>query len=765
MGQRQTYRSGAGSRTRPDLGLAAFVALVGLTLASLLQVIPSAAVPAGAPLSLFAAGRAMEHVHALGRRPRPPGSEANAEARAYLVARLQELGLAPEMETAPVNDGDMHAATVNNVIARLAGTGATGSLLIVAHYASTRITPDASGSASVATVLEVLRALRTGTPLDGDVIVLFADGDADNLLGVRAFLQTPPWQTEVGAVIHVAARGAGGPVVIFEAPRPGGPLIDVADPGIITPPFARGQQRRPDDPGTALFELMDVPGVSIVHGGRWPAHGNRLDTVEHLDPRSLQHQGDATLALVRRLAKGDQKMGSVRPAITLAGHTIHFPAYSAWQITGALTVGFILTVVGGMWRRLLGLRAIFAAALTGLLIVGAGTLASTLALIGAGALWAEAMRTPTGATHGSHVLAMSAVALAVGVVSSSVTRLRRRISLFSFAGGTTLLWLSLLHVAMFQIPALAPLLQVTVLGGIATLSLLCLVPRSWLVATQFAAGLVVAAPAALLWTPQIYLWFEWLPVESFGMIAGAVALLLLLGLPLLDLSLHFRGQWVPGLAGAATVGLLLWSGVTAGFSAERPRFNTIFYTLDTDSGTAFWGSLDRETDEWTTLFLTDHPRSGVLSDALPLVDTRPILTAPAPALELAPATARIEDDSIAGDVRTVSLRVVPPEGVRTLVLDTGSGTRLRAAAIDDKVYVGATEQGRLQITYHNTPATGVLLRIEFDAATALVLHVAAIRDGLPAIEGEIFAERPGDMAATDPLDSSTIVRKSYSIRR
>ena len=142
MGQRQAYRSGGGSRTRPVLGLVAFVALAGLTLASLLQVVPPAAVPAGAPLFLFAAGRAMEHVHALGQRPRPPGSEANAEARAYLVARLQDLGLAPEIQTTQVNDGRMNAATVNNVVARITGTGGTRTLLIVAHYASTRITPD-----------------------------------------------------------------------------------------------------------------------------------------------------------------------------------------------------------------------------------------------------------------------------------------------------------------------------------------------------------------------------------------------------------------------------------------------------------------------------------------------------------------------------------------------------------------------------------------------------------------------------------------------
>jgi hypothetical protein len=60
--------------------------------------------PAGAsaPPSQFSAERAFTHVRALARTPRPIASKMNADARAYILDSLRNMGLQPEVQAATV---------------------------------------------------------------------------------------------------------------------------------------------------------------------------------------------------------------------------------------------------------------------------------------------------------------------------------------------------------------------------------------------------------------------------------------------------------------------------------------------------------------------------------------------------------------------------------------------------------------------------------------------------------------------------------------
>jgi hypothetical protein len=107
-------------------------ALPGVSASLLLVAIystkPPAAVPPDAPVEEFSSGRAMEHVRKIGRELHPMGSPENAEVRRYIVGELDSLGLDPRVQTAAVVDeqygSPYDAATANNVLARIEGTGA-----------------------------------------------------------------------------------------------------------------------------------------------------------------------------------------------------------------------------------------------------------------------------------------------------------------------------------------------------------------------------------------------------------------------------------------------------------------------------------------------------------------------------------------------------------------------------------------------------------------------------------------------------------------
>jgi len=89
------------------------------------------------------------------------------------VSELQALGLSPEIQEttfvdpeSPAFPGMTVAGTVQNVIARLAGTAGSQAILLVCHYDSTATTLGASDDGSgVATLLEAARALQAGPPI------------------------------------------------------------------------------------------------------------------------------------------------------------------------------------------------------------------------------------------------------------------------------------------------------------------------------------------------------------------------------------------------------------------------------------------------------------------------------------------------------------------------------------------------------------------------------------------------------------------------
>lgn len=129
------------------------------------------------------------------------GSPGGAKARAYLLTRLKEIGVAP------VAGGFEHPFSSGtpakprngvNLIGQIAGTGPSDRVLvIVAHYdhlgvRSGEIYNGADDNASgVAGLLAVAEAFRR-TPPKHTVIFALVDGEEGGLSGARAFVAKPP---------------------------------------------------------------------------------------------------------------------------------------------------------------------------------------------------------------------------------------------------------------------------------------------------------------------------------------------------------------------------------------------------------------------------------------------------------------------------------------------------------------------------------------------------------------------------------------------
>ena len=218
---------------RQIAGPIALALLIVLGLLAIHSVEPPAAADANAPLAEFSAARAMRDVREIAKAPRMLGSAENDRVRDYLVGRLRELGASPAVQTATVarhtQSGPDTWAIVNNVVATIPGTSPTGAVLMVAHYDSAPSGPGAAdNAASVAAIIEAMRALKTGPAARNDLIVLFTDGEELGLLGAKGFVETQQALSNIKVVLN------------FEMRRRPWPVDDVPDQ--VATFVARGQR-------------------------------------------------------------------------------------------------------------------------------------------------------------------------------------------------------------------------------------------------------------------------------------------------------------------------------------------------------------------------------------------------------------------------------------------------------------------------------------------------------------------------------------------
>ncbi len=528
---------------------AAFIVFPALVLLALLPLRPPAVTGPEVPPSEFSAGRALVDVRAIARAPHPLGSPQQARVRDWLVRRLAELGLAAEIQ-----HGD---AEVQNVLARLEGSGAgKHAILLMAHYDSVRQSPGASDNgAGVAALLETLRALRASAPPVNDVIFLFSDGEEAGLLGAYAFADHHPWAADVRLVANFEARGTRGPAVMFETGRGTGPLMRrfaAAVPHPLAYSYAYDVYRTlPNDTDFSVFR-WDLPGFNFayIHGAA--AYHTADDTVERLDPRSLQHHGDNALGLVRSFGASDlgnlPRQGEAIYFCLPALGLVVYPASWALPLMALVVVLAAAVFYRGVsrghlrWRRVLaGLLAFPATVIAAMPIVT--LLDSTLARI---------FSEPAGQLT-------AVVLIAAAVIAALLMAFARWLGAADLSASMALWWLLLGLLAVLYLPSTSYLLAWPLAFSLLALAAFFARPQPLVGARLWAVLLLATAPAVLLWAPTIAILGTALGVQGANVLVLPVALCLnLLSLQLALLA----GMQIAGMqiAGMQIAGMQIDSG-------------------------------------------------------------------------------------------------------------------------------------------------------------------------------------------------------------
>lgn len=741
--------------------LAVFLALVATF--SIREHDPPAAAGVAVPAETFSAGRAVRHLSVIAEKPHPMGTVAHRVVQDYLVKQLSELGLDPQVQSATtVTDQGppLQVAAVANVVARLKGTGTGKAVLLVAHYDSVLTSFGASDDGmAVASLLETLRALKSGAPLKNDVIVLFTDGEENGLVGARAFVDKHPWAKDVGVVLNFDARGNSGPVMMFETTENNGWLIEQlaeASPFPTAHSLSYEIYRLlPNDTDMTVFKRAGMPGLNFANIDGINHYHTPLDSVAGVDQDSMQHQGSYALALTQHLGNQDLTQTKERNAVyfDLFGRfLIHYS--SAWVIPLTLLISalFIALLIVGLRKEKLTIRGI---------ALGFGSLFACIlvASLFGWLLWKAVwmLRGSLEATQ-SRLLLVGFLALAIAATLVVYSFLRNRVTLPDLATGALLWWFVLMLVTTFALPGATFVFHWPLLFSLIGLAWILFTPAE---KTRSPLNLLVlgicAVPAIILMAPVIYQIFVGLTLNWSMVVIGLMVLLFGLLLPHLRLIATPFRWFAPGLSAAAAV-VLLVAGVLTTATANEKRSNRIYYALNADTGKAVWASDLSRPDERTGQFFTGNEEKGTLAEFAYsgksleyTLNPAPVAPLPAPELQL------LEKKEIDG-VRTLRMRVLSPRQAGLLSIYLDSNAQVLSASINNE-QLNEESKDPWGVFIEGLPKEGIELLLQLRTSEPVKIRLVDRSYGLPPVNAA-SSQQPAVLSARP---DATFLMKTFSL--
>lgn len=717
------------------MAVVVWTVLFVVLLVSLAPILPPRPVPADAPSTAFSAERAMRHLRLIAQQPRPTGSPAAARARDYLRVQLAALGMQAQVQRGMAVDEEQpthfHAGVVENVVGRLRGTGDGRAVLLAAHYDSPGASPGASDDGvAVAALLEAARALRANGPLRADVIVLFTDGEEFGPLGSKVFMAEHPWAKDVRMVLNFEARGSAGPSIMFQTSAGNGTLIralgttstPVGSPISQAVYHALGNSSDFD-----VFAAAGLPGMDFAVVGDQINYHNRTDSLANVERASLQHHGDYAVQLTRYFGNRDLEAQPEPDAVyfnlsVLA--LVRYPLGLAVPFGVTALVALAAAVALGVRRRILSVSRTAAG-------LGAAVAVSLLAGATSWAMWQLIASLRPGydlllngaGYHSGVYLAAFCVATAA-LTAEWFRRFRRRLGLEHLIVGVALWWALLLTASLAVLPEAAHLFTWPLVAMAGALFHRIVRPSG---SASSGRRMLAFAPAVVLaivlFGPVLYLLllavgpqFAWI---GMPLLAGVVTL----SVPFLPGSGR-ASRGVPLAGAVAAVVLLVVAMAVGGFEARQPRPNNFFYALDSDSGTAVWGTVDSRPAEWTRNYAPTARGSRLPTFFRMPYDFR---TGPAPTAPLAGPTVRVVSNTVTGGVRTVHLNARSGRGAPILELISTSDARIRAATVEGRRIPNPHRQDpfgyRWSLHFIAPPPAGLDVVLEVESTRPLPLRL------------------------------------------
>jgi hypothetical protein len=221
---------------------------------------------------------------------------------------------------------------------------------------------------------------------------------------------------------------------------------------------------------------------------------------------------------------------------------------------------------------------------------------------------------------------------------------------------------------------------------------------------------------------------------------------------------------VPVLAVLATLALLAGGAWTTRYDAAHPRTSNISYALNLDTHKAVWFTGRPRPDDWTRQFLGEQPRKEQLPEFAVEMPQTKFLVSDAPEAALLAPQVELVENIVAGEERTLRLRVLSPRRAQWIGLCIPA-LRVVSVVLQEKLplkgMVVELPSGSCWVAgYLNPPAEGFGVTLQVKGVVPLSVIVLERNPGLPRVSG-FSLQRPETVIPIHRGDQ-TFVRKTFT---
>ncbi len=768
------------------ISLAMMMGMVAIVFLSFYLSRPPSIIPADAPESEFSAARAAVHLAAIGAEKNPIGSPANARVRDYLAEQLALLGVEPVIQQTEFFDADtQRAAMLFNVMGRIRGSGDGRAVMFMGHYDSREESYGAADNGSaLISMLELIRLLQHHPTMKNDMVFLFPDGEEYGLLGAKAFLAEHPWADDVAVVVNIESRGTAGASFLFETSDGNLDLVRAFSRGASKPMGnSLGYEiysRMPNDTDFSPFKQAGFEGLNfafIENGFDYHTAGDRT---EHLDLRSVQHHGTHITGLALQLGDHTLDLPSDKNAVffNTIGFGFAWYAYDrAAPLAILITLMFLVLLVTGVIKKLLRpLKILFGFLTFAVYLLAVFVLSNALFLIlsryypGADMRLLEFNTPELVMGFGALVMAFSLVffhlartgvrlwqvltLLIVGwvliawsgqfswmlllysmlVAGALYVILRKPLPEWDLAAGAMLVWMVLMLATSFAAPGVSHLftwpLAFAIVGAALYFGVASRMGHEWL---KVLVLLVFALPA-LAWFPFTAYLFT--VAMGLGMLGYALILVGLMAGLLVPHLVQVTGSrtWVfPVLFLVAGLFFVGKGGTRLEYDQRYQKLTNILYATDGVMGETLWVTIDRETDQWTSQFLTDNPDTLAWSRFVPPGRQR-YLAMQAAGPDLPVPVAELLSDTVYDGQRALKLHIRSERMAHWMNMYIQAGSSPVKMSINEggpwEIRTIANTSWHF-IPYFTFPEEGIILEFWVDPMETVDIHLLDVIHGFP----------------------------------
>ena len=621
-----------------------------------------------APLSEFSTNRALVKVKEMTVKPHYVGSQNHEVVAQYLVKELQNLGLQTSLHEGFTMTEKGTLVKSKNVLARIKGTSNTKALLLLSHYDSAPhsyshgASDDASG---VATILESVRAfLHTKTQHKNDIIILFSDAEELGLNGAALFVTQHQWAKEVGLVLNFEARGSGGPsYMLMETNEGNAKMVDGFSEGKSSYPVSNSlmysiYKMLPNDTDLTVFrENGKIQGFNFAFIDDHFDYHTSQDKYEHLDPKTLAHQGTYLFPLLKHFSNSDLSNFNSKNDKVYFSIPFSFVSYPFEWILPMLIIAFglfLIFIFIGLGKQLLRLDEIIKGfvPLLGSLVIGGGiTYLGWKALL---AIYPQYNDILHGFTYNGHDYIYGFVCLTMAICFLFYGKESKRYSEMNQMIAPLLIWL-LLNIGIFLKLQGAGFLIIPVISSALMLGYYVISQKSNLV-----LNLILAVPTLVILVPFIQMFPIGLGLKILVGSSILTVLSFVLLLPIFG-SFTQKKLWAT-LFFLLAIGMFVKAHQSSGYVYGKAKPNSLVYVLNADSNKANWATYDKNLDEWTKGYLGENPKVATSLNTNKLYSkygSEYTFMSDAPLKNIEKPTIEFVKDSMVGNQRFLKIVITP----------------------------------------------------------------------------------------------------------